>query len=620
MESAKSKFPVSGIHKFGVYLSLVLLVVLSGCTQLTGVIVELSLEEGAAERAQWVRIQIFSQSGGSEVADSVALENDGLWRVCKGSELGAEQCAPASMGIGDPMSYSVLPMGNRIEGRFRVTAALYDASERPALGVDVPFSTLEAFVDFREGELRRLPLRFFDACLDHERTESGMTCWAGEIRGSCFESLALDSASEELAEPSCTGCERCGGTSCEPVAAGTACGCAGDECDGEGLCRSKSLVRQIASGIEHTCVSYWTGSSFPDNDRESLYCWGGDQFGATGHYPAVSEPTAVCVGSDCRGVGSVSTGGFLEGSPGGSLTCALSGRTIHCWGIFGSRGSVDMGKPAPARSIWRDVRVGGGHICALTDESELYCWGANGTSSEVRGQLGTGSGERFVEEPNPVAGNHRWEAFSTGRYHTCGITLGGKLYCWGRNFDGQLGTGDYRNSNVPRQVSIFDSNQSERRWRIVAAGGFQTCALDSEHRVWCWGGNGANNLGRGNVVSDSPRPERVDSDQRFGFVDCGRSHCCAITRGDGDLYCWGRNSNQQTGVVRDGLAGASVSRPTRVNAGGGWASINLGEQHSCGSRVDGSLFCWGDNERAQVGIPDAGLVPRPVRVCLPERG
>lgn len=41
-----------------------------------------------------------------------------------------------------------------------------------------------------------------------------------------------------------------------------------------------------------------------------------------------------------------------------------------------------------------------------------------------------------------MAGNLAWRQVSTGFGHTCGLTLGeGRLYCWGDNSLGQIGTG-----------------------------------------------------------------------------------------------------------------------------------------------------------------------------------
>jgi hypothetical protein len=602
-----------------------ILVYVTGCGMLvettSRVVVEISMEPQSVERARWVSVQIFSDSDSSREDEPIALRNDGLWRICDAESEGSTHCVSDSMMAGDPLVYTITPLVNRVRSRFRIVAELYDSDSIPTRGISRPFSRIEARALLTDGEARRLPLRFDDACADAPPTSKGFTCWAGETRGSCFATLPFSAEELVFAEPQCSECETCGGVACEPRPAGSACGCAGDECDDSGWCRVKSPVRRLASGLAHTCVSFLRGRAYDSNDRESLYCWGSNEHGATGHTLELMEPESFCPDSTCADVGSLTTGGYAEGAS-GSLSCGIVRGQLRCWGSYGQRLAEDLAHEAPGDALWKVVRAGGGHICALTTESRLYCWGANGGGSVIRGQVGSGSPESYVYTPELVAGDHRWERFSTGRYHTCGITQQGTLYCWGYNADGELGTGSFAHSNVPRRVLISDSPEESQRWSSVSAGGFQTCALDDQHRVWCWGGNQAHNLGRGGDNQDSARAALVSTDERFDAVDCGRSHCCAISQADASLHCWGRNTAGQVGLTRSSLETddhrLSVNRPTRLNAGGGWDSLSLGEEHSCASRQDGSLFCWGSNEWGQLGVGGGAVRTSPTRVCLPE--
>ncbi len=60
---------------------------------------------------------------------------------------------------------------------------------------------------------------------------------------------------------------------------------------------------------------------------------------------------------------------------------------------------------------------------------------------------------------------------SAGAIHTCGLTTGGQLYCWGYNGYGQLGDGTTENHPVPTLVA------GGLLFRQVSAGEYHTCLL-----------------------------------------------------------------------------------------------------------------------------------------------
>ena len=83
------------------------------------------------------------------------------------------------------------------------------------------------------------------------------------------------------------------------------------------------------------------------------------------------------------------------------------------------------------------------------------------------------------------------------------------------------------------------------------------------------------------------------------ILTCGRYHACASTT-DGELQCWGANSNYQVGI---GSTGNQFS-PQTVNVGDGVTVTVMaaGEQATCAGLSDDSLKCWGKNGNGQLGI------------------
>jgi alpha-tubulin suppressor-like RCC1 family protein len=83
--------------------------------------------------------------------------------------------------------------------------------------------------------------------------------------------------------------------------------------------------------------------------------------------------------------------------------------------------------------------------------------------------------------------------------------------------------------------------------------------------------------------------ETVPPAATFAAVSAGGTHTCAIDP-DGALWCWGGNDRGElgTGDVDDRLV------PARVSGFADWTAIAAGSGATCGLRSGGTLWCWGD--------------------------
>lgn len=101
----------------------------------------------------------------------------------------------------------------------------------------------------------------------------------------------------------------------------------------------------------------------------------------------------------------------------------------------------------PGGPRYSDIVAGGFSTCALTSGGEAHCWGAN-----WNGILGIGSTEDNVWSPAAVMGGLRFVELAAGQRHICGLTREGELYCWGDNDFGQLGDGTREPRAAPVRV------------------------------------------------------------------------------------------------------------------------------------------------------------------------
>ncbi len=95
--------------------------------------------------------------------------------------------------------------------------------------------------------------------------------------------------------------------------------------------------------------------------------------------------------------------------------------------------------------------------------------------------------------------------------------------------------------------------------RELVAGEEHTCALLTDDTLWCWGWNQFGQLGDGTGL-DSTTPVQVAMlEDQVVSVSAGAWFTCAVKR-DGSLWCWGRNDRGQLGdgTLTDRLAPVSV--------------------------------------------------------------
>ncbi len=283
----------------------------------------------------------------------------------------------------------------------------------------------------------------------------------------------------------------------------------------------------------------------------------------------------------------------------GESYCALTQDSeLRCWGsnALGQLGTGDTVRRAAPVSIsggpWLVSAMGSGHACALDLGRALWCWGRN-----IDAELGLGDhAARMVPtlvDPGP------WARVAVGWGHTCALRDDGSLWCWGQNSEGQLGLGDTNPRTIPTRVP-------GSTWVSVSSAGFHTCALDTAGAAYCWGSNQRGQLGLGDLAPRN-EPTRVVVPAASSLAT-GRFQTCVISSG-GSLMCWGAID------FAGDVEGAPVMSPQATGPAGGWTSIEAGYAHLCGVREQ-SFYCWGRNSSHELGLGDTAprLVPSLVQL------
>ena len=90
-----------------------------------------------------------------------------------------------------------------------------------------------------------------------------------------------------------------------------------------------------------------------------------------------------------------------------------------------------------------------------------------------------------------------------GATASCALDAGGAAWCWGGDFNGVLGNGPANESPAPSRVVM----PGDFRFATVACHFYSCCAAGTAGGLWCWGGNGAGQLGDGTKeIAEVPIP------------------------------------------------------------------------------------------------------------------
>lgn len=263
-------------------------------------------------------------------------------------------------------------------------------------------------------------------------------------------------------------------------------------------------VGQIAVGNNHTCAVLSADGS--------VLCWGNDQDGQLGN--------GVENGDQFLPVNVVEE----SGSP-------LSGAV--------------------------GIQASDRHTCALMSNGAVRCWGYN-----YHGALGTGNNTDSAYAGPPVALPSEGVAISTSTAQsggtTCAVTVDTNVYCWGYNGFGLLGNGEVGGSESSPQLVIYPDESPLAGAVGVSLGAGFGCALLDSGEVRCWGRNNPGNLGIGFGGGSLPTAQTVLSPDGSGdpltgvkSLDAGFQHTCAVLETD-EMVCWGPDSG---GALGNGSAG-----------------------------------------------------------------
>jgi alpha-tubulin suppressor-like RCC1 family protein len=258
-------------------------------------------------------------------------------------------------------------------------------------------------------------------------------------------------------------------------------------------------------------------------------------------------------------------------------------------GTSGPTGTLQR-VPFPAGvGAWRSIAAGNATL-AIGDNGLLHGWGflliSNLTS---------------VGTPMPVPLPTMPQAVAAGRSHYLALGADGNLYLWGYNDAGQCGLG-YADGSLITNPAVVPFPAGVTNWQTIAAGGFHTVAIGSDHRLYTWGANQYGQLGQATntPMLASPGPVAFPPGvTRWDKLACGEYFTAALGN-NGALYTWGFNYQGLlgTGSVTNELSPALVPVPAGALR---WTNVTAGRNHLLALADNGSLYAWGYGSDGALG-------------------
>ena len=248
------------------------------------------------------------------------------------------------------------------------------------------------------------------------------------------------------------------------------------------------------------------------------------------------------------------------------------------------------------RTAWVAIATGDDTSCGIALGGQLYCWGWNGG-----GEVGDGTRDMRTE-PVAVGGPLRFAQVTTSYQQACAISTEGDAYCWGHNSMGEAGDGTTTMRLVPTAVI------GGHKFNSISAGIAHTCAKTLLGEPYCWGLGSSGQLGNGAQESSS-FPVRV-SGATVTTIDVGSSFATALVEG-GAAQSWGDNWLERLATVD---AQSGVLRPSPVRGTLRFRAISAGAAHTCAIATDAEAYCWGDNTFGAAGDAVYGTRTHPVRI------
>lgn len=266
------------------------------------------------------------------------------------------------------------------------------------------------------------------------------------------------------------------------------------------------------------------------------------------------------------------------------------------------------------------VSVGGMHVIGLDAQGRLWTWGQNDSGALGRLTPKTEDDEdlemnTLESTPGRVEGipsNIKFVDVGATDNLSIAVTEEGRVWAWGQFIDDSHK--EFR-PGVEKQTTPY---QIDVRGIVKVVGGANhVLFLDKTGKVWSWGISNSNQLGapiRKSLHTKVFGPFAIPRLRKVRDIAAGDYQSFAIND-KGEAFSWGLNNFGQCGIFDEDLIGVdddhnglSIERPTKVeDIPEPIQQIASGSHQSLFLTESGKLYSVGEDNSCQLGVPKNSL-------------
>jgi len=235
----------------------------------------------------------------------------------------------------------------------------------------------------------------------------------------------------------------------------------------------------------------------------------------------------------------------------------------------------------------------------IKNDNSFWVWGYHSINLHKDHYFGSFYNELTMEDgwiPFNIGYLYNIKKVSLGYEHIIVLLNDGTLWGYGNNNSGQLGLNKAPYGDGYEKVFVKIGNDND--WKDIDCGHHYSVGIKNDGSLWMWGRIDINTNANGALITNNNKyiaPTRIGNDNDWNIVSCNENTTLLI-KNNGSLWGFGNNYYAQLGINTSGVNG--IEEPVRIGNDNNWKNVYASKSamgYNLAVKNDGSLWNWGIN-------------------------